>query len=417
MPQLDRQREAATPDYVGWASRLIAFDTVSRHSNLGLIEAVRDDLTRQGFQARLTYDSAGAKANLMASLPGRSGMRGGIVLSGHTDVVPVDGQDWSSDPFRAEIRDGRLYGRGSADMKGFIGCVMALAPRMAEAGLEQPLHIALSFDEEMGCLGAPLMIADMVERGLSPSGCIVGEPTGMKVVTGHKGAASCRCRVIGRAAHASKPQSAISAISYAARLVNFVDSEAARMRRDGPFDAVFDTPYGTAHVGQIQGGAAPNIIAAECEFVFEERTLPDSNDDLLSGVRRLAADLREEMRATAPEADIQFEPIGGFPALNPDEQADIVTLARRITGDFEVRKVAFGAEAGLFQRAGIPSLVCGPGHIDQAHKPDEFVDLAQLAACSRFLEQLLGALGRAEMRRLSPPPLPAPSPRPAPMRP
>jgi len=383
---------ASAPVSTSWIERLIGFDTVSRNSNLGLIETVRDHLAAQGFVSTLTYDAAGAKANLFATLPADDGRQtGGLVLSGHTDVVPVDGQDWSSDPFRAEVRDGRIYGRGSADMKGFIGTAIAMVPVMKATRLRAPIHFALSFDEELGCVGAPLMIDDIVARGVAPEGCIVGEPTGMQVVTAHKGAGCYRCRVVGKAAHASLPALGLNAIAYAAKLIDHIEERAARFRCDGPFDDAFDTPYSTAQVGVIQGGAAPNIVPALCEFVFDHRSLPGTNEDgVLEDLQRYAREeLLPRMRESFPDADIQFERLAGFPALQPDEGAEVTRMARALTGDTEVHKVAFGAEAGLFQRAGAPSVICGPGHIAQAHRPDEYVAIDQIAACENFLTQVI----------------------------
>ena len=387
MPQSE-----TSPASLPWIERLVGFDTVSRNSNLGLIETVRDHLAGAGFTIALTYDRDRAKANLFATLPAADGAEtGGLVLSGHTDVVPVDGQDWSSDPFAAEVRDGRLYGRGSADMKGFIGAALSLTPYMRARPLRAPIHFALSFDEELGCAGAPLMIDDLVARGIAPEGCIVGEPTGMKVVTGHKGAGCWRCRVTGRAAHASLPTHGVNAIAYAARLIDFIHGAADRFQKQGPFDGDFDTPFSTAQVGTIQGGVATNTVPALCEFVFEHRALPGLDPDLLfEEVRRYACEeLLPEMKVGAAEADISFERLAGFPGLAPDETAEVVKLARALTGDAQTHKVAFGAEAGLFQKAGTPSLVCGPGNISEAHKADEYVALDQLAACEAFLTQAI----------------------------
>jgi acetylornithine deacetylase len=380
--------DPSRPQSLPWIERLVAIDTVSRNSNLGLIETVRDYLEGEGFQSRLTHDAAGGKANLFASLPAVDGsVTGGIVLSGHTDVVPVDGQDWSSDPFKAEIRGDKLYGRGSADMKGFIGAALTAVPQMKAQALRAPIHFALSYDEELGCAGAPAMIDDLKARGFAPEGCIVGEPTGMQVVSAHKGAGCWRCRVVGRAAHSSLPQIGVNAIAYAAEMIRWIEAEAERFRTEGPFDDAYDTPYCTAQVGTISGGAATNIVPALCEFAVDHRTLPQVDPESLRiGLQAFAeSELLPKMRVVAPEAAITFEKVAGFPGLMPDHDSEVARLARRLTGDNAVRKVAFGAEAGLFQQIGVPSVLCGPGHIAQAHKPDEFVELSQLVACETFL--------------------------------
>jgi acetylornithine deacetylase len=386
-----------TPRSLDWTRRLVGIDTTSRNSNLGLIEEARDHLAGLGFEIALTRDASGAKANLFATWPDRSGrLKGGVVLSGHTDVVPVDGQAWSSDPFKPEMRDGRLYGRGACDMKGFIGACLELAGRLPSGGLARPLHLALSYDEEVGCLGAPGMIAEMRARGLDPEGCIVGEPTSMAPVTAHKGFNVYRCTVRGCPAHSSLPQKGVSAIEYAARLILFIRDLSNGFRERGPFDDAFDTPWTTASVGKIEGGTAANIVPEFCRFVFEFRNLPGvSPDGIYGAIERYAQQsLVPEMHAVSPKAGIEFEQLVGSPGLEADEAAEITRLVRRLAREDKVRKVGYGTEAGLFQEAGVPTLVCGPGDIQVAHRADEFVSLEQLAACEAFLDGVIEALQR-----------------------
>lgn len=386
---------SAQPRSLDWTRRLVAIDTTSRNSNLGLIEEARDHLAGLGFEIALTRDATGAKANLFATWPDRAGgTKGGIVLSGHTDVVPVDGQAWSSDPFTPEVRDGRLYGRGSCDMKGFLGACLDLAGRLPAQGLSRPLHLALSYDEEVGCLGAPRMIEDMKARGLEPDGCIVGEPTSMAPVTAHKGFNVYRCTVRGCPAHSSLPLKGVSAIEYAARLILFITDLAKGFREHGPFDEAFDTPFTSASIGKIEGGTAANIIPELCRFVFEFRNLPAvAPKGVFDVIERYAQDvLAPEMRQTSTEAGISFEQMVGSPALEASEAAEITRLARALTRIDRVRKVGYGTEAGLFQQAGVPTIVCGPGDIAVAHRPDEYVALDQLVACEAFLERVVETL-------------------------
>jgi acetylornithine deacetylase len=373
----------------------MAIDTTSRNSNLGLIEEARDHLESLGFTIALTRDATGAKANLFATWPDRRGGRsGGVVLSGHTDVVPVDGQAWASDPFKPEVREGKLYGRGACDMKSFLGACLTVAGDLPAGGLERPLHLALSYDEEVGCLGAPSMLAEMKARGLDPEGCIVGEPTGMAPVVAHKGFNVWRCTVQGRAAHSSLPQKGVNAIAYAARLIVFISDLAEGFRRNGPFDEAFDTAWTTTSVGRIEGGTAPNIVPELCRFVFDCRNLPAVDPEAVFGEIEAYATavLLPQMRAASPEAAIAFQRLVASPALQAGEAAAITRLARRLARDDRVRKVGYGTEAGLFQNAGVPAILCGPGEIEQAHRPDEYVTLDQIARCETFLAQVVETL-------------------------
>ncbi|MEJ0003332.1 MAG: acetylornithine deacetylase [Pararobbsia sp.] len=378
-----------------WIERLIAFNTVSRESNLGLIETIRDHLAHHGVASTLTYDSGRNKANLFATFAAADGAtQGGVVLSGHTDVVPVDGQQWDTDPFRPVVRDGKLFGRGSCDMKSYIGVALTALPELLTTKLDKPVHFAFSYDEEIGCVGAPSMIAELQARGVRPDGCIVGEPTSMRPIVAHKSISSFRCCVNGHAAHSSLTPKGVNAIEYAARLICHIRDIADGLKREGPFDEDFDVPFSTASVGTIQGGIAVNTVPANCEFVFEYRTLPSVDADrLIERIQAYAHDtLVPEMRKVAPHASIEFTRRSLSPALEASEQDAITQLVRALTANRETHKVAYGTEAGLFQRAGIPSVICGPGDIEQAHKANEFVLLDQIAQCEAFIGKLIRSM-------------------------
>ena len=369
--------------------RLVAFDTTSRNSNLALVEFVRDYLAGLGIESRLVYDEGGGKANLYATLGPDD--RPGIALSGHTDVVPVDGQDWQTDPWRVAERDGRLYGRGTADMKSFLAVALAMAPEFLERGLKTPIHLVFSYDEEVGCVGVRRLLEVLRDMPIRPAACIVGEPTEMKVVVAHKGKKSVRCRVRGFECHSSLAPRGVNAIEYAAEVIAYLRRMAQRIAAEGPSDPDYDIPHTTVHTGVVQGGTALNIVPKDCCFDFEFRYLPgDDPEALFDEVRRFAErELEPAMRAVAPETGFSWEEISAFPGLDTPTDAEIVGLAKALSGSNATGKVAFGTEAGLFQSIGIPAIICGPGSIDQAHKPDEFVSLEQVALCERFLRRLM----------------------------
>ena len=365
------------------AQTLVRMNTVSRGSNLELIHFVRDELATHGVASTLTFDDTRTKANLFATLG--EGKPAGVIVSGHTDTVPWDGQDWSLDPLGAVLKDGRLYGRGSADMKGFIGLALAQTARFLEADLPFAIHFAFSYDEEVGCFGAPRLIADLKTRGLMPRACIVGEPTGMVPALAHKGVYRWRCCVKGRAAHSSLTPSAVNAIEIGARVVGKLVDMGERFRAGPQYDG-FDVPFTTSSVGVIEGGIADNVVPEDCRFHYEFRNLPGSDVQAMQGeLAAFAASLEPAMRAVAPEAGIRFEPICETPAFLARGDDPAVRLAARLAEADATTLVAFGTEAGLFQGAGIPTVVCGPGHIAQAHQADEYVALDQLAASERFL--------------------------------
>jgi acetylornithine deacetylase len=372
--------------------RLIGFKTVSRDSNLGLIEWVRDYLHKLGAKTRLTHDASGKKANLFATL-GDSG-RPGLILSGHTDVVPVDGQNWDTDPFIATERDGKLFARGSADMKGFIGIALAQAPRFVAAlnqkRLDAPLHYALSYDEEVGCLGVRGLIRDLEENSIRPAGCVVGEPTSMQPIVAHKGTHRFRCAVHGREAHSSYVTHGVNAIEYAARLVVYIRQIADRLAQIETRDYGFTVPYSTLSTGLIQGGIAANVIPKECIFQFDMRTLPNASAEALyQEIRSYAEQLAREMQLTDASAGIDLKWMSQTAGLAANESDAIVQWAMRLSNNHSVGKVSYGTEAGLFQKMGVPSVICGPGDIAQAHSPNEFVALEQLAQCEAFVNRIL----------------------------
>ena len=375
-------------------SRLIAFDTTSRHSNLALIHDCADYLESLGLKPWLSHNADQSKANLFATIAAADGnTEGGLILSGHTDVVPTDGQAWQSDPYRADIREGRLYGRGSADMKGFIAAVLAAAPAMVQAELKRPLHIALSYDEEIGCLGAPVMIAELQKRGLTPEHCIVGEPTSMRMVVAHKGIHTFRCAVHGKAAHSSLTPQGVNAIEYAAKLIVFINELAGRLKARHDTDPDYDVPFSTLSVNTIAGGIAGNIVPQLCEFEFDYRNLPHmSPADITAPIEaHIREVLQPQMQAVDAACRIDMRHGENVPAMPEAEAALLHDLITQLVEDSSRLKVAYATEGGQFQQAGIATVICGPGNIEQAHKADEFVELAQLARCDAFLHKLIAA--------------------------
>ena len=375
-------------------SRLIAFDTTSRHSNLALIHDCADYLESLGLKPWLSHNADQSKANLFATIAAADGStEGGLILSGHTDVVPTDGQTWQSDPYRADIREGRLYGRGSADMKGFIAAVLAAAPAMVQAELKRPLHIALSYDEEIGCLGAPVMIAELQKRGLTPEHCIVGEPTSMRMVVAHKGIHTFRCAVHGKAAHSSLTPQGVNAIEYAAKLIVFINELAGRLKARYDTDPDYDVPFSTLSVNTIAGGIAGNIVPQLCEFEFDYRNLPHmSPADITAPIEaHIREVLQPQMQAVDAACRIDMRHGENVPAMPEAEAALLHDLITQLVEDSSRLKVAYATEGGQFQQAGIATVICGPGNIEQAHKADEFVELAQLARCDAFLHKLIAA--------------------------
>lgn len=371
--------------------RLISMDTTSRDSNLQLIDHVVELLKQVGVESTLVPNAAGTKANLLATFPAADGgVTGGIVLSAHTDVVPVDGQSWSSDPFTPEIRDGRLYGRGSADMKSFLAVVLTKLDDIAAQPLAEPIHLAFSYDEEVGCVGAVSLVEKITELGLEPRGCIVGEPTSMRIIRGHKSINTMTVHFRGVAAHSSLTPRGVNAIAYAARFVDFVERVAAEFRENGPFDDDFVVPFTTTTANMINGGIAVNTIPADCTVQFEFRGLVSVDQaELTDRYRAEALRLGAEMRQANPAAGVEFTVQSSSPGLDGPTDSAIFALATAWGGVPSNDKVTYGTEAGLFANAGIPSVVCGPGDIAQAHSPDEFIDLDQIALCEDFIDDVI----------------------------
>jgi len=377
-----------TPAALEILETLVAFDTTSRDSNLALIEWVEAYLERHGVPHRRVPNAEGTKSNLIASIgPAEDG---GVVLSGHTDVVPVDGQPWSTDPFKLVERDGRLYGRGSCDMKGFLALALAATPELAARG-RRPVHLALSYDEEVGCLGAPDMIEVIARELPRPSLVIVGEPTSMEAVNGHKGIATFTVTVRGREAHSSQTQQGVSAIMEAVPLMASLRRLAAELEAQADPASPFTPKGATLTIGVVEGGTAANILARECRFLFDLRCPPGLDPvQLLKPFHEEVAALDRALKARAREAGAEIRNRSLTPALAPESDGAAEAFVRRLAGDNgPPRVVAFAAEAGQFQEAGFSTVMCGPGSIAQAHQPDEFVERAQMERGASFMRRLI----------------------------
>lgn len=372
--------------------RLVGFDTVSARSNLAMIDFVRQYLAGHGIATHLVPNSHGDKANLFAAIGPDA--PGGVLLSGHTDVVPVEGQPWSSDPFALAERDGKLFGRGTADMKSFIAVALAMAPELKNRTLRRPIYFAFSFDEEIGCLGAPLLIERLGRDLPKPALAIVGEPTSMKVVNAHKGVCAYATTIIGRDAHSSAPQLGANAILFMGRFIAFLDGLTAELKAEGDGAAIpgleFDPPWTTLGLGVIHGGTALNIIARECRLDWEFRPLPGVDAAAIrTRAERFVADrLLPDLRRAAPDGSIVIAELCNAPALRPEAAGAAEALALRLTGSNRTATASFGSEAGQFQESGISTVMCGPGDIAQAHQPDEFIAVDQVRQCEGFLRRL-----------------------------
>ena len=372
---------------------LISFPTVSPDSNLDMINYIAEYLHSLGARVELFPDPTGAKANLFATLG--PDMNGGIMLSGHSDVVPVTDQTWSSDPFKMQARDGRLYGRGTCDMKGFDAIALTAVPKALKRGIKRPIQIAMSYDEEVGCIGAPFMAAEMAKLMPKASAAIIGEPSMMKAVTGHKGGNAFTTHVVGFEVHSSIHYQGVSAVHESARLIQWANeqNELNRAATPGPLAAMFDPPYTTWHVGTISGGTAENITAKNCHFSMGYRAVPGDDPARLNQLYfNKVNDVRAAMQAVHPEADIVLTPRFAVPPLEPEEDGAAEGLVRAVTGDNASHVVSYGTEAGQFQDAGYSAVVCGPGDIAQAHQPNEFIMVSQFEAGHQFMCDLLAKL-------------------------
>lgn len=373
-------------------ARLVSFDTTSRNSNLPLIAFVRSYLEALGVPYRISTDDSGQKANIHAIIGPQEA--GGLALSGHVDTVPVDGQAWSADPFTLRESDGNLYARGSCDMKGFVAACLAAVPDFQARGLARPLHLFISYDEEVGCGGAKRLIRDLSDSGLKPALCVVGEPSGMKPILAHKGKLNLRVRVKGQPGHSSEPSKGVNAIYPAAAAIAWVEAEARRFATEGPFEDGFDPPCTTIHVGTVQGGSILNIIPEHAEFVMEWRPVPSV--DAWEQVERLKAHVAQHiepaMKATNPACGFSYEVELEMPGMALPADHMLTSIVQQLTGSNSAGKVSYGTEGGFYQNAGVPTIICGPGHIAQAHQPDEFVARSQLDTCDVFIRRLADRL-------------------------
>jgi acetylornithine deacetylase len=373
---------------------LIGFASVSSESNLDIVSWIESYLSQHGVQSRRIPDKSGRKASILATI-GPSD-RAGVVLSAHTDVVPVEGQNWTSPPFTATARDNRIVGRGATDMKGFVACVLAHVPHFKATATVTPVHIAFSYDEEVGCIGAPDLVNAVAALPARPALCIVGEPTALKVVYAHKGKVARRIIVTGRGGHSALPHRAANAVMAASRLATLLGDLADATARSEPRDDAFDPPYTTIHVGSLHGGTALNLVPDRAVLEFEIRDIPGVDiSSLLAKVDASIADLRRDLRKRANEADIGVEDISSYPALmTPDNHAAVETVRRLADSRAAPATVSFGTEAGIYAGVGIPTVVCGPGDIARAHKADEWIAVEELAQAGRMMERLAAKLGQ-----------------------
>ena len=378
------------PKVLQLIEKLISYDTTSRNSNLDIIKFIENYLAGHGVKSTLVYNEGEGKANLYATLGDQT--KSGIMLSGHTDVVPVDGQDWDTEPFKIVQKDGKLFGRGTSDMKSFIALVLAYVPKFLERGLGTPIHLAFSYDEEIGCIGVRRMIDMINTLPVKPRMAIVGEPTSMGVIVGHKGKRSYKAHIRGLETHSSLAPQGVNAIEYAAEMIAHLKSMARRITEHGPHDELYDVSHTTVHTGVINGGTALNIVPKDCHFEFEFRYVGDDDPDAIEAeIRKFAAQsLEPHMRKISRDTGIDITCSNDMPGLDLNADEEVVTFVKALAGKNDHSKVAFGTEAGLFHtRAGVPTVVCGPGSIEQAHKPNEFIELSQLDEATIFMDRLM----------------------------
>ncbi|MFT5501598.1 MAG: acetylornithine deacetylase [Woeseiaceae bacterium] len=378
----------AQPLTIEILDRLIGFDTTSCNSNLALMKYVQSYLEDHGVASQLISDQEEKKANLYATIGPEE--KAGVMLSGHTDTVPVKGQNWSKPPYQLSEQEGRYYGRGTSDMKGFIAVVLASVPEIVNKVLHTPIHLAFSYDEEIGCVGVRRLIQTMQDHPVKPAICIIGEPTSMKVVTAHKGKLAARVTVHGKECHSGMAPLGVNAVNYAARLIVWLENLAQTKRLNGPFDDNYETPYSTVHTGTVQGGTALNIVPNHCSFQFEIRNIAEEDPRyLLDQFSAYADGLAAEMQAIDSSCNIKMEITSDYPGLSTADDADVVAFVRNLAQSTAEAKISFGTEGGLFSNLlGIATVVCGPGSMDQGHKPDEFIHAKQLESCETFMARL-----------------------------
>ncbi|HCK20016.1 acetylornithine deacetylase [Thalassospira tepidiphila] len=384
---------APSNDTIEWCRNLIRHQSVSMTPNLALIDEVKAFLDGLGYDTLVVRDPSETKANLYATIGPK--VDGGVILSGHSDVVPTEGQNWASDPYEIDIRDEKLYGRGACDMKGFLACLLTKAEAFKNADLRVPIHLAFTYDEEVGCLGVPSLVEAINNLPHKPAMCIVGEPTEMKVITQHKGKFSARAHFTGRSGHSSLPAEGVNAVEFASEFVVFLRKLGRKCREEGPHDDEFEPNHTTFHTGVIKGGTQLNIIPQNCFVDFEFRNLPNDDREALKAeiYDYVENTLQPEMREIYPDVGIEIEVISDMPGLATGDDEEVTKLVMALTGANTTGKVSFGTEAGVFSALGdIPTVVCGPGSIEQAHKPDEFIELDQLGRCEVFLDKLLAVL-------------------------
>jgi len=383
--------EEVFPETLKILSELIKFQTVSGTSNVKLIEYCEKKLSKLGATSFKTYDEAKERVNLFSTIFGKQKLNGGgIILSGHTDVVPASAKEWSSDPFVATEKDKKIYGRGSCDMKGFIACSLALAPYFASQNLKKPIHFSFTYDEETACQGAPIMIRELKKRNINCSICIVGEPTSMKAIQAHKGCYEYSTHFTGLAGHGSAPDKGVNAVEFATKFINKLMELREELKKRESKNSVFTPPYTTLQIGRIKGGLARNVIADQCVVDWELRpVVPEDGEFVNKNMDAYVKNvLLPEMKKIYPKADIKKEIIGEIIGFNKEEKSEAINLVCNLTGDNSRDVVSFGTEAGLFQEIGISTVVCGPGSIEQAHKIDEYVSIDQLKKCLKMLIDL-----------------------------
>lgn len=373
-------------------ARLVSFDTTSRNSNLELIAFVRSWLDQHAIPYRISTDPDGRKSNLHAIIGPQTA--GGIALSGHVDTVPVDGQAWSADPFALRRQDGKLFARGACDMKGFVAACLAAAPALKARDLPKPVHLFITYDEEVGCWGAQRLIEDIAASGLRPDLCIVGEPTGMQPVLAHKGKLNLGVTVRGKTGHSSEPAKGVNAVQAAGEAIAWVAAEARRLAKEGPFEDGFDPPHTTIHVGTVEGGTILNIIPERAVFTMEWRHIPADDPHLAMQrfQRHVAETIEPAMHAVDPRTGFEWEIQLEMPGLSLSPDHELTTLVKQLTGANATGKVSYGTEGGYYEKSGVPSIICGPGHIAQAHQPDEWIAESELAACDAFIRRLADRL-------------------------